>query len=254
MSGIKFSKLVSTVSGNSVDVEDIIDVVKMRTINESTGLPIALDDKVDKVLGYSLVTVDEIAKLSTVEQDAQKNTVNSVAGKQGDVLLDKSDVGLSAVDNTSDADKPASAAVVAALTSKVDKVAGKQLSDENYTTADKDKLRDIADGETYLYVLGEYSAGLVVSKPNQIVKFGKVMYLVDEDEPLPYTIIGDDIRDEPLIPLLGSEHSVISWHGQTVQNSLTIPDNVNAWSVGPTMTISDGETITIGENAHWTIS
>lgn len=140
------------------------------------------------------------------------------------------------------------------LDNKVDKVAGKQLSDENYTTADKNKLRDIADDESYLYVLGEYSIGLVVSRPNQIVKFGKVMYLVDEDEPLPYTIIGNDIRDEPLIPLIGSEHSVISWHGQTVQNSLTIPDNVNAWSAGPTMTIADGQTITIGENAHWTIS
>ena len=45
----------------------------------------ALDTKVDKVSGYSLVADGEIAKLLTVEQDAQKNTVSSVAGRQGDV-------------------------------------------------------------------------------------------------------------------------------------------------------------------------
>lgn len=89
------------------------------------GLPIsdqaALDAKVDKVAGKSLVDDTEIAKLLTVEQDAQKNTVSSVAGRQGDVLLDKSDVGLGAVDNTADADKPVSTAVAAALLTKFDK-------------------------------------------------------------------------------------------------------------------------------------
>ena len=103
-----------------------------------------LADKVDKVSGYSLVDDDEIAKLLTVEQDAQKNTVSSVAGKQGDVLLDKSDVGLSSVDNTSDADKPVSTDGSDALAGKVDKVAGKQLSDENYTLAEKQKLNGVA--------------------------------------------------------------------------------------------------------------
>lgn len=102
-----------------------------------------LADKVDKVAGYSLVSDDEIAKLSTVEQDAQKNTVNSVAGKQGDVLLDKTDVGLGAVDNTADADKPVSTAVAAALDDKVDKVTGKGLSDTNFTQAEKDKLSSL---------------------------------------------------------------------------------------------------------------
>lgn len=119
---------------------------------EYRGLPVsdqaALDSKVDKVAGYSLVDDDEIAKLLTVEQDAQKNTVSSVAGKQGDVLLDKSDVGLGAVDNTSDADKPVSTAVADALAGKVDAEAGKQLSDESYTLAEKDKLGGIADEAT----------------------------------------------------------------------------------------------------------
>lgn len=46
--------------------------------------------------------------------------------------LNKADVGLSAVDNTSDAAKPVSTATQTALSNKVDKVAGKQLSTEDY--------------------------------------------------------------------------------------------------------------------------
>ena len=94
-----------------------------QPINTVEGLTDALDNKVDKVAGYSLVADDEIAKLLTVEQDAQKNTIISVAGKQGDVLLDKEDVGLGAVDNTSDADKPVSTAVADALNELLGEVA-----------------------------------------------------------------------------------------------------------------------------------
>lgn len=48
--------------------------------------------------------------------------VSSVAGKTGIVTLDKSDVGLNNVDNTSDTDKPVSTATLSALSGKVDKV------------------------------------------------------------------------------------------------------------------------------------
>lgn len=49
------------------------------------------------------------------------NLVTSVAGKQGVVQLEKEDVGLDQVDNTSDADKPVSNAVQTALDGKVSK-------------------------------------------------------------------------------------------------------------------------------------
>jgi hypothetical protein len=60
--------------------------------------------------------------------------------------IDKTMVGLNNVDNTSDADKPLSTATQAALNSKVDKVTGKGLSSEDYTTADKTKLDGIEAG------------------------------------------------------------------------------------------------------------
>ena len=58
----------------------------------------------------------------------------------------KSDVGLSKVDNTSDADKPISKATQTALDKKVDKVTGKGLSTNDFTTAYKNKLDGIESG------------------------------------------------------------------------------------------------------------
>lgn len=84
----------------------------------------ALAGKVDKVAGKGLSTEDyttaEKSKLAGIEAGAQVNTVISVAGKTGAVTLTKADVGLGNVDNTSDADKPISTAVSAALSGKVD--------------------------------------------------------------------------------------------------------------------------------------
>lgn len=57
-------------------------------------------------------------KLDGIESGAQVNTVTSVSGKTGAVTLDKTDVGLSNVDNTSDADKPVSIAQQTALDTK----------------------------------------------------------------------------------------------------------------------------------------
>jgi len=57
-------------------------------------------------------------KLDGIEAGAQVNTVTSVSGKTGAVTLDKTDVGLSNVDNTSDANKPVSTATQTALNGK----------------------------------------------------------------------------------------------------------------------------------------
>lgn len=55
----------------------------------------------------------------------------------------KSQVGLESVDNTSDVDKPISNATQGALDDKVDKITGKGLSTEDYTTTEKSKLAGI---------------------------------------------------------------------------------------------------------------
>lgn len=60
----------------------------------------------------------------------------------------KTVISLENVDNTSDVNKPISTATQTALDNKVDKVTGKGLSTEDYTTAEKSKLAGIAAGAT----------------------------------------------------------------------------------------------------------
>ncbi len=109
-----------------------------------------LAGKVDKEAGKGLSTNDytteEKAKLAGMEPGAQVNDVTSVAGKTGAVTLDKADVGLGNVDNTADLDKPISTAAQSALDTKVDKVTGKGLSTNDYTTEEKTKLAGIETG------------------------------------------------------------------------------------------------------------
>lgn len=61
------------------------------------------------------------------------DAVSSVAGRKGHVVLVKGDVGLANVDNTSDANKPISTLQAAEFAKVVYKVAGKDLSDNNFT-------------------------------------------------------------------------------------------------------------------------
>lgn len=56
------------------------------------------------------------------------------------------------------------------------------------------------------------------------------------------------------VPLEASAFSVISWHAQEVSNSVSIPENVNAWSFGPTLTIADGQSVDVGDGSFWTIA
>lgn len=55
-------------------------------------------------------------------------------------------------------------------------------------------------------------------------------------------------------PPAGSQFSMISWHGQRIEASIAIPDNMNAWSFGPSMAIADGAVVTIGAGSFWTIA
>lgn len=55
-------------------------------------------------------------------------------------------------------------------------------------------------------------------------------------------------------PPMGSEFSIISWHDQSILNSINIPANKNAWSFGPVLTLATGQVVTIGANSFWTIA
>lgn len=55
-------------------------------------------------------------------------------------------------------------------------------------------------------------------------------------------------------PLEASAFSPISWHSQSIDNSVTIPPNSNAWSFGPTVTVSHGVIVTMSEGSFYTLA
>ena len=87
----------------------------------------------------------------------------------------KAQVGLGNVDNTSDADKEISTLTQAALDEKVDKVEGKGLSTNDFTTALKNKLDGIESG-AQVNVQADWNAttaatGAVANKPTKVSDF-----------------------------------------------------------------------------------
>lgn len=106
---------------------------EIEYFKNATDIDVIVDNKVDKVSGKGLskndFTDNYKNKLDNIEAGAEKNTVDSVNGKTGTVVINKSDVGLSNVDNTADLAKPISTATQTALNLKADKT---QLN--NYVT------------------------------------------------------------------------------------------------------------------------
>jgi len=95
--------------GNVTPAERIrLNNLPTNTNQELSNINTAVDNKVDIVVGKSLIGDTEIARLATVSNF--DNTIN-----------------------------------ILALDNKVDKVIGKELSENNYTTVEKNKLATIED-------------------------------------------------------------------------------------------------------------
>jgi len=80
------------------------------------------------------------SKLEGIEVGAQVNSVLTVAGRTGTVVLTKADVGLANADNTSDADKPISTATQTALDTKLE-----STDITNFETTTQLNTRDTAN-------------------------------------------------------------------------------------------------------------
>lgn len=72
-------------------------------------------DEIEETINRIWFTPELNSKLEGIESGAQVNTVTSVGGETGDVILNKEMVGLSNVDNTTDLDKPVSNATQEAI-------------------------------------------------------------------------------------------------------------------------------------------
>lgn len=123
-----------------------IDMAVGTFISGNLATKTQLDLKVDKVTGKGLSEQDFTTADKILLDSLGAGAVASVNGQTGVVVLDKTDIGLNAVDNTSDLAKPVSTATQTALNLKVDVVAGKQLSQEDFTTVLKNKLDSLGAG------------------------------------------------------------------------------------------------------------
>lgn len=85
------------------------------------------------------------------------DAVTSVNGRIGNVIVTKSDLNLEYVDNTSDENKPISIATLEALDTKVDKIIGKNLSTEDFTTIEKNKLANLSKSDVGLNLVDNTS-------------------------------------------------------------------------------------------------
>lgn len=119
-------------------------------------------------------------------------------------------------------------------------------ADARYYNIDGDALTGTMD------VSGQVVTGLRIAvAPTEAVRNSQLT-----DEIAARTAADENFQDQLTgnVPLEASAFSPISWHDQSIDNSVVIPDNKNAWSFGPTMTISPGQTVTIGTNSFWTIA
>ena len=102
--------------------------------------------------------------------------VLSVAGKTGAVVLDKADVGLGNVDNTSDADKPISTAVQTALDAKQDTLVSgtniKTINGASILAAGDLELATAAELGDYLELAGGTMTGDIAMGGNAITGLG----------------------------------------------------------------------------------
>lgn len=108
-----------------------------NTYGEYIKVTVGGTDKWEK-LGEYKASIDLTPYAKTVELTTHTGNKNNPHG------VTKAQVGLGNVDNTSDANKPLSTAqksyIDTEVGKKVDKVSGKQLSTNDYTTAEKTKL------------------------------------------------------------------------------------------------------------------
>lgn len=111
-------------------------------------------------------------------------------------------------------------------------------------------LRKLNDAAQSLRVLGRMAVRDAQS-PDEAASYGQ---LVAAAEGLTNQIaaIQDQLSDTS--PLAASAFSPISWHAQTIDTSITIPPNSNAWSFGPDVTVQPGVVVTLSEGSFYTVA
>lgn len=148
-------------TGANITVEDIGDLSdtlatlatkeELKNYVKTPEMNTALENKVDKVAGKSLISDTEITRLASVDNYDDTNIKADIAKK---------------ADTTT---------VNTALEGKVDKVTGKVLSTNDYTTAEKEKLESLSnydDADIKASIATKANSADVYSKTDTDTKLG----------------------------------------------------------------------------------
>ena len=127
---------------------------EVNDIQTGDMFPLLSGGNTNAKIDYTTLADAIIAKLKSEAGDG----VLSINGKTGAVTINKSDVGLDNVDNTSDADKPVSTAVQNALDGKANNSVATSSADGLMSKADKAKLDGIGTGSNVKSVNGKTGA------------------------------------------------------------------------------------------------
>jgi len=122
-------------------LKDAIELKKVKDVTYANDkLKIDFTDSTNTEISLPSISLDSVA----FDETTNKLSMTMTDGVIKDITLafDKSDIGLSEVDNTSDADKPISTAQQTALDDKVNKDGAKVLSENDFTDALKAKLNE----------------------------------------------------------------------------------------------------------------
>jgi len=131
------------------------------------------------------------------------------------------------VDNTSDLNKPISTATQTALNNKVDKITGKGLSTEDYTTAEKNKLAGIEAGAE-VNVNADWNA---VSGDAQILN--KPSIPTQYTDELAQDAVGGILTDTTSIDAIYDDaNNTISFQREALTGAITASKNSNTTALG----------------------
>lgn len=164
LGGIKSGTDITIDSSGNVSINDDSHNHIIANID---GLQSALDGKVNSVDGKGLSTNDLTATLKSnydaaythsqqahAPSDAEKNVIVGIQKNGTDLTVNSSTrkVNITVPTKISELTNDSNFATTTALDSKVDKVTGKGLSTNDYTTAEKDKLASIEDGANKIVI------------------------------------------------------------------------------------------------------
>ena len=190
---------VDKVTGKGLSTNDYTDAdkAKLGDLPTDAELTAELAGKVDKETGKGLssndFTTEEKNKLAGIEAGAEVNVQanwNETDQTADSFIKNKPSIPSKTSDLTNDSGFVTDAAMQSALDQKVDKVPGKQLSTEDFTSAEKTKLAGIEAGAQFNTITGvkgdaeaTYRTGDVnITKAN--IGLGNVDNTSDLDKPV----------------------------------------------------------------------